>query len=386
MSRGTRVGVAGAAVVGVAFGMVRYAFGVTLPDVRAEFAVSDLLLGIIASGSFTGYLAGLLLAMPLAARMGPRAPTTAGGVCAAVGCVLVAVSTSPLPLAAGAVLAGTSAGWAWAPYSEIVPRVAPPHRRARLLALVNTGTSAGFLLLALLIVAASLGSWRVVWFGTGAVAAAAALLNLWFVPRLGPRATPSVALGSLRRPAMRAPLGYAVAYSAGCTIFFTYASQSISNAGLPRAMGAALFVAVAVSGVSALWSDRMCARLGTVHVAALCVAAQGIALVVLAAARGSVVATVASSLVYGFGYMVGGAVLAIWTAQVLPEAPGDGFSAALVVGAVSAIVAPTVIGALTSTFGLSLLLVAAGALAVASGVWLSARSLRSGRPRAARAR
>jgi len=47
----TRVGVAGAAVVGVAFGMVRYAFGLTLPDVRSELGMSDALLGFVASGA-----------------------------------------------------------------------------------------------------------------------------------------------------------------------------------------------------------------------------------------------------------------------------------------------------------------------------------------------
>ena len=106
LSAGGRIGLAGAAVVGVAFGMARYAYGVTLPDIRADLGLSELVLGLIASATFVGYLAGLLLAGPLAARRGSRAPTTVGGVCGAVGAVIVALAPSPWLLALGAVLAG----------------------------------------------------------------------------------------------------------------------------------------------------------------------------------------------------------------------------------------------------------------------------------------
>lgn len=64
LSSGGRVGLAGAAVVGVAFGMARYAYGLTLPDIRDELRLSELVLGLIASATFAGYLTGLVLAGP----------------------------------------------------------------------------------------------------------------------------------------------------------------------------------------------------------------------------------------------------------------------------------------------------------------------------------
>ena len=54
------VGVGGATVVGVGFGMARYAYGLTLPDVRSAFGLSELLLGLMASATFAGYLIGLV--------------------------------------------------------------------------------------------------------------------------------------------------------------------------------------------------------------------------------------------------------------------------------------------------------------------------------------
>lgn len=137
--RTIKVGVGGAAVVGVAFGMARYAYGLTLPDVREEFGLSELLLGLIASGTFAGYLVGLLAVPRLAARRGPRAPTTVGAVSGLVGAAAVALAPSPGVLAAGAVVAGSAAGWVWAPYSDIVTRVVPSRDQPTLLAEITPG-------------------------------------------------------------------------------------------------------------------------------------------------------------------------------------------------------------------------------------------------------
>lgn len=68
LSESSRIGLAGAAVVGIAFGVVRYVYGLTLPGIRADLGLSELVLGLVASATFAGYLAGLLLAGPLASR------------------------------------------------------------------------------------------------------------------------------------------------------------------------------------------------------------------------------------------------------------------------------------------------------------------------------
>jgi predicted MFS family arabinose efflux permease len=337
--------------------------------------LSDIVVGLVASGTFAGYLCGLLLTGPLAAWKGSRAPTSVGSACGVVGCLTVATATSPGLVAGGAILAGTAAGWVWAPYSDIVQRVAPVHRRARLLAVINTGTSAGFAMLALLAVLSAFASWRVVWFGTAAAAFAAAGLNLAFVPRLRARPVRGRAgIAAVRAASMRRPLVYSVVYNAACTGFFTYATQAIHDGGLAPAVGALLFVTVSATGVSAVWTDRMVTRLGTPQVGALCIAAMGVAMALLGGAAGSTSVVVAAALVYGAGYMVGGAVLTIWTAEALPHAPMAGLTAALVVGAGGAIAAPALIGMLTPAFGLAALLVGAGAaaLAASTALWVTA--------------
>jgi predicted MFS family arabinose efflux permease len=365
------VGLGGAAVVGVAFGMARYAYGLTLPDVRSHFGLSEMLLGLMASGTFAGYLAGLVSAPRLAARRGPRAPTTVGGLCGIVGCATVALAQSPGVLAAGAVLGGSAAGWVWAPYSDIVTAVVPRRHHATVLAVITTGTSGGLVALGVLGMLAAFVSWRLTWAGIALAAAVAAVVNLRIVPRL--RAGPNGADAPRRSPLRRVmvqPLAYAVLYFASCTVYFTYASDSARSGGLDASAAAVVFVAVGGGGLVALSTGRMTRALGAPLVGTLSVCVVGCSLVLLSLGRTSLVVVLLSALLFGAGYMVGSAVLAVWTAEVVADRPGDGFTAALVVGALSSIAAPAVMGALIPVLGLPTMLVlvaastGAGAVAV----------------------
>jgi predicted MFS family arabinose efflux permease len=360
-----RVGIGGAAVVGVAFGMARYAYGLTLPDVRSEFGLSELLLGLIASGTFAGYLVGLVSVPWLAARAGPRAPTTVGGVCGVVGCATVALAPSPWVLAAGAVLAGSAAGWVWAPYSDIVTEVAPRQHRPTLLAVITTGTSAGLGALAALGILGASVSWRLTWAGIALSAVVAAVVNLRTVPRLPARRRDAGAPRSspLRRAMVR-PLAYAVLYFAACIVYFTYASDAARTGGLPPSAAATMFALIGAGGLVALRTGRMTRAWGAPVVGGASVGVVGASLVLLALGRTSLLLVLLSALLFGAGYMVGSAVLAVWTAQAVADRPGDGFTVALVVGAVTSIAAPAVVGAAIPALGLPTMLLLVAAVAV----------------------
>lgn len=371
LSDSSRVGLAGAAVVGVAFGMARYAYGLTLPGIRQDLGLSELVLGIVASATFAGYLAGLLLAGPLAAHRGSRAPTTVGGACGALGAVIVTVAQSPWVLAAGAVLAGSAGGWVWAPYSDIVTRMVSRRQQPRALAIITTGTSGGLVMLGGLALLASLGSWRLVWGGIALAAVAAAVLNLRLVPRTMPHARPGErqSATSLAR-ALRVPAGYSVVYFAVIVIYFTYAADVLDRGAVPVAAVPAFYAAIGFSGMLAVATGAVAQRLGTLQVAALCLLTIGAALALLGLASDSLTATAASACIFGAGYMTGSAVLAVWTAEVVPDRAGAAFTTCLVVGAVSSVAAPTLAGAVIPSFGLGPLLVVTAAASLLSGVAL----------------
>lgn len=375
----TRVGAAGAAVVGVAFGMARFAFGLTLPDVRSSLGLSDALLGLIAGGTFAGFLIGVLSAAPLGSLQGSRAPTTVGGLSGVLGAVLVAIAPSAALLAVGAVLAGSAAGWVWAPYSDIVTDTAAADRRPRLLAMISTGTSGGLVLLGLLALAAP--SWRFVWAGIGVAATAAAVINLMWVPKTPPRERHRRdGRPALPRRALVAPLIYTVAFFAATTIYFTYVSDAARAGGLGAAAGPTLFIGIGISGLLALLTGRAVSRVGPATAAAGCAACLTVALGVLGLGNSSLVAVLISALIFGVGYMAGSAVLAIWTARVAPHRATACFTVALVVGAVTSIAVPVLVGILVGPLGLSALLLATAVATLVAGLALltpPARRLRS---------
>lgn len=375
LSAGGRIGLAGAAVVGVAFGMARYAYGLTLPNIREDLGLSELVLGIIASATFAGYLAGLLLAGPLAARHGSRAPTTVGGASGVLGAVIVASAQSPGLLAAGVILAGSAGGWVWAPYSDIVTRAVPLRQQPKALAIITTGTSGGLVLLGGLSVLAPLGSWRLIWVGIALAAVAAALVNL----RLVRKTRPAPVVNNRRRAssllgALRGPGAYSVAYFAAVVIYFTYAADVLGSGALPAGAVPAFYAGIGICGVVGVATGTLARRVGSSRIAGLCLGAVGVALAMLGLASDSLTATAVSACVFGAGYMAGSAVLAIWTAELVPERAGEAFTACLIVGALSSVAAPAVAGAMIPGLGLGPLLIFAAVASMLSGMALVMRA------------
>jgi predicted MFS family arabinose efflux permease len=365
-----RLGVAGAAVVGVAFGMARFTFGLTLPALRHDpslsaTGISDPVLGLIAGGTFAGFLAGIVGAPLLATRRGPRAPTTLGGVCGALGALLVVLAGSPGVLAAGAVLAGSAAGWVWAPYSDLATALARPAVRPGLVSAISTGTCGGLVLTGVVAVLAG-EQWRVVWATVALGSVAAAVLNLAWVPAVAPRAggaAPRLPWAGLVTPTL-----FAVVYQAAVALGFTYAADVARSAGLSADARPVLFVIIGVVGLAGLATGSLARGLGPGRVAAGCLVVLGVSLVLFAAAGHSAVLVLLAAAVFAPVYIIGAAVLAVWTVAVAPAEPGRALSVTMVVGAVGAIVSPVVVGSLIPTLGLPALLTAAAVLTALVGV------------------
>lgn len=371
-STATRVGVAGAVVMAVAFGMARYVYGLTLPDIRADLEVPELLLGLIASGTFIGFLLSLILSRPLTMWKGPRAAVTFGAVCGTAGCALVAAAPSPPLLAAGALVAGSAAGWVWAPYSDIVVAVATERDRPRLLAWITTGACGGLILVGPLALAATAwASWRWTWAGIAVASAAATIITIRWVPRVPP-ASRAARRGQRRvlSSEMLRPLAFAVVLFIAATAYFTYATDAAQRGGLGDVAGPAIFVLAGTTGLAGLGADRMTTRAGPWAVGVCALGTLGAALIVLSLGADSLVAVLISAVIFGAGNTVGSAALSIWTAQVVPENPGAAFTATLVAGSLSSIATPTVIGALTPHIGLTNVLLATAAVTVAFAIAL----------------
>ncbi|NGO71561.1 MFS transporter, partial [Streptomyces boncukensis] len=230
---------AGMAAIGVSFGFARYGYGLFLPDLRADFGLSVADVGLIGSLGYAGYLAALLAVGALVARLGPRPLVVTGGLCAAAGTLLVAAADGTGWLVTGLVLAGSSPGWAWAPYSDAVDRLVPPARQSGVLGAIATGTACAVAVSGPLALVARDTGWRAVWVLFGVLALGATLWNARVLPS-GPRprartdpgtdggSRAAVVRGLLRRAAVPVHLT-AVLYGLVGAVYWAFAVEAVET-------------------------------------------------------------------------------------------------------------------------------------------------------------
>ncbi|WP_235027412.1 hypothetical protein [Dietzia psychralcaliphila] len=166
------------------------------------------------------------------------------------------------------------------------------------------------------------------------------------------------------------PFSYSVVYFAVVVIYFTYAADVLGGTDLPAIAVSVVYVLIGACGLVALATGAMAGRWGSSRVAAMCLVIVALALALLGVAGDSIVTTVISAGVFGVGYMAGSAVLAVWTAELVPDRAGAAFTACLVVGAVSSVIAPALAGAVIPALGLGALLLTSAAVSLVIGVGL----------------
>lgn len=359
MSEARRLALAGFCATAVAFGPARNGYGLFLPEIREEFGLSTEVLGLIASGLYAGYLAALLAVGLLAARFGPRPPVTVGLLSAVFGMSLVAFSTNAAALAAGVVLAGTSAGWSWAPYNDAVEEAVPPRSRDRVLSVVSTGTTLGIAVAGLVAFAAVAwgAPWRAGWLAFVACALAAAILNV----RLLPGGRNIGGEGWAGRPGLSwlvcpssAPL-FVVALSFGVvnSAYFSFAVDLVSGGRSPSAtLGPVFYAVMGIAGFAGLFTGDAVASFGLRRVLATTLLSLGLAVGLLGLAPGWWPAVGTSAVLFGADTMVMSALLSVWSSTVFAERPSTGFSVTLLLFGVGCVAGPAAAGVFAGEFGL----------------------------------
>ncbi|OLT39119.1 MFS transporter [Saccharomonospora sp. CUA-673] len=367
----------GVLTVGISFGFARYGYGLFLPEMRAEFGLSTTVIGVLGSATYVGYLVALLLVGTLASRVGPRLPVVVGGLSATIGMALVAAAENEIMLVAGLVLAGTSPGWIWAPYSDAVTLALPPRRRETVLAAVPSGTAFGVAVAGPLAIVFHGAGWQRAWWIFAVVAFLATVHAAVTVPR---GATPT-ALNSERvgvrslagrlLPRHAAPLYLtAVSYGLVGSVYWLFAVERITGEGPSGAAVAPLFwTLTGVAGCAALGTGAAFARLGLPWAHRLIFGSLATATVLLAVVPGSLVAVVGSAVLYGPAFMAGSALLAVWSYQVFPARPTAGFSATVFFLGIGTIAGPALAGVVADRTGLGATLALTALLGLVTIAW-----------------
>ncbi|WBV42227.1 MFS transporter [Pseudoroseomonas cervicalis] len=317
---------AGFALTALAYGLARFAYGLLLPQIRAELDLSAGAAGWIGGGAFAAYCMGIAYASLAGARHGPRFLAVLAGLAAVAGMALVAIAHSAPMLGAAIALAGLSTGLASPPLAAAVgQRVAAPSR-PRANGLINAGTAAGIILSGL----AALGfsqSWRGLYTGF-------ALLGLgviaWLWVALPGREETAASRATLSWRALAVPgLGglcaAALLMGASSTAIWTFGADLLrrqpgfEESGIPLA-----WIALGLGGLAGAGTGSLVGRfgLGRVHRAAL----RGLALAYLLMLALPVLPALgfAAMVLFGAAYIVSSGALLIRGTALLAERPDLG--------------------------------------------------------------
>lgn len=367
---GGRLAFAGFLIIAVTYGPARNGYGLFLPQIREEFGLSTEVVGLIASGTYAGFMAALFAVALLTPRFGPRLPVVAGALSAASGMALVAWSQNTLTLAAGVILAATSAGWTWSPYNDAAERMVPAGLRARVLSIVSTGTTVGIAAAGVIALAAG-EVWRASWIIFASFALIALIYNAMVLPDKSGDAQIKYWPGLrwfLRREA--APL-FVVTTSFGVvsSIYWSFAVDHVSrNAEFPLPMGLSLgpllFVVLGVGGVAGFFTGEALRRFGHGNVLRAVLFSGVVAATLLGIAPGLWPVATISALLFGVYVMTMAALISVWSSLVFPESPSTGFSATLLTLALGSVLAPVSMGVLAAAYGYGVVFLLCGAIAM----------------------
>jgi predicted MFS family arabinose efflux permease len=370
LSESSRVGSAGLLALVATYGIGRLAYGLFVPSFEDDFGLSLDVLGYYASAAQAGYLAATVATGVITARYGPRVPVVAGCLVMAFGSAVTAAAAGPVLLAVGVIAVGTSAGGTWAPFSDAVANQVPESGSRRALALVNAGSPAGLLVASVLMLSTG-NDWRTVWWAFAAIGLIAAVAS-WRV--LDPDAVgPAVEQRRRRLSSLftrhSTPL-FLVAFGVSITsgAYFSYAPETVQEAGLDDWIGPAMWAALGIAGGAVgAFGGSIVKRYGLRGPLAVMLGLVSGSSLVLLLTPGSIAAALGSAGVFGVGFTTAFALLVIWNQQVFSDRPTTGFTLAIMFIASGFVVGPSLFGVLATNLSraFALLVTATPALLVA---------------------
>jgi MFS family permease len=179
--RALAVIIAGFSTVFVAFG-VRYSYGLLLPGMLSDLAISKTGAGVIYSSYFLAYTVCSPLLGLLADRLDARIILTVFVAILGMGACFMSLPTTVIQASIFFALAGIGHSACWAPVVTVVLRWVSEKRRGIVLSIVDLGSATSIAFWSLIIpLIIGAYSWRTVWVSLGLAAFLAAGMNFFLI-------------------------------------------------------------------------------------------------------------------------------------------------------------------------------------------------------------
>ncbi len=350
---------AGVALIAVCYGFARFTYGLFSPEFSREFALSATVSGVIGAGSYVGYCLAIVISSALTPRWGPRRVAVLAGAVATAGISTVTLAPSPLVLAAGILIAGSSTGIASPPLAAAVSQWVREDSQPRAQTLVNAGTGVGVLIsgpIALLL----LDQWRWAWamfaLGTAAVT--------WWVHATVPRdsdgARSQAPTNRADRPAApRLPVGSTVLIAGSFIVglssiaVWTFGRDLITVEGNASGLIASvMWTVIGAAGIAGALSGPLTQRIGlqaswVILMVALAAGSAG-----LAAIPSNIWIVASAAAVFGGAYIAITGVALLWGACLYPGRVAFGVGLSFFMIAAGQAIGAPLVGAGADLYGL----------------------------------
>lgn len=365
----------------VGLGICRFAYSLVLPDMRDSLDWSYATAGAMNTINAAGYLAGALLAAPLAKRIGLLRAVHLGLAMCLASLVLSSISGAPIPFGLARVLSGVGGAFALVCGSALAASIAQMHpmRAALLIGLFYNGPAMGLIISGsispFILQGLGQGSWWIVWLVLTAISTVLA------VPLVRIKLHP-VSVGTSGQESSVWPIvpylaGYFL-YGAGYIAYLTFMIAYIRDDGGGAAAQSAFWCLIGLGGISAPWIWRGLMARGRSGVAmALMIGLTAIG-AALPLAGSSPIIYALSALVFGNGFLATTIATTAFARFNYPEPAWPRVIAIItIIFSIGQILGPIITGAITDLTGTlsAALAVSAGALALGALVSLFQRAL-----------
>ena len=372
MSPAFALGATGFGLIAVCYGFARFAFGLFLPSINADLALSSSLSGLISGGAFLGYCVAIILSAWLTERLSARIVAVGAALVAAVGMTGMTLAPSAPWLAAAVTLAGSSTGLASPPMAAAVSAAVRPEQQSATNTVINAGTGAGVVMSGP--VALMMGDqWRLAFAGFAVAAVVLAMAAIFCVPNdSGRDGKVSGGLPALN-DALKHLIAAAFLMGAASTALWSFGGQLVSLRLDWGSTGAGLlWIAIGAAGMAGAAAGSLVSRLGVdrVHRFFLLAMAAGIMMVGMGTTP---TLALGGGVLFGLAYIMITGVYLVWGVSALAERPATG----LMVGFLTIAIGQT---AGAPVFGLLMdVLSPGGAVMIFAGLALVAGLPRAGR-------
>ena len=372
---------AGLTIVAVTYGLARYAYGLFLPEIQQDLALSVVIMGNIAGASSAGAIVATIAGASLSGKFGARLPVLLGGSAAFFGMLIIAISRTPNILAVGVVLAGASPGLAYAPLADAVALLIANPKRSRAFAVINSGTSIGVIVSGPAALLAG-ESWRFAWLG---FAATALLATIWNASVLPSRTWPGgkAATGwnmKLRLPGLHSA---SLLFGLSTGVYWTFAVDLlVDRGGLPGDWSRLFWIIIGACGLAGGSAGHLMTRLGlrrAIRFAQLTISA---AIFIPGNFPDMLTTSLLSAVTFGAAFILVSGLLGIWSIKVYEDCPSAGVAVLFFLVAMGQLLGPVMAGYVSGIFSMPFTFMVAGLLSMAGMLFAPAEDV-GDRPRKA---